>query len=193
MAFLIRVGQFGQIGRFRTSLVQSLEYGCRVIVKTNRGLEVGEFLDADEHDAVQQGKVQQDKGERDQADLDGEFIRIMTPQDELLESRLNQNKSEAITACQNLLDQENLSVVILDADQTFDGKRLYFYFSGDVTPEVGAITDSLGEVYDAEINFASFAETLANGCGPDCGTEAGSGCGSSGCSSCGLKSACKSN
>ena len=183
MAFLIRVGQFGQIGRFHTSRDRSLEYGCRVIVKTDRGLEVGEYLDID------------DRGvdDNEASGHDGEFVRVMTSQDELLAARLNQNKTEAISACQQLLDQQKLSVVILDADQTFDGKRLYFYFSGDVTSEVNEATDSLAHVYDAEINFASFAETLANGCGPDCGTKAGSGCGSSGCSSCGLKSACKSN
>lgn len=184
MTFLVRVGQFGQVGRFQAENSRALEYGCRVIVQTARGLEAGEYLDAEEVHAKSLGG---------QSLHDGQFVRAMTTQDELLEQRLNKNKNEAITACQQLLTERNLEAVILDADQTFDGKRLYFYFSGDVSEQVDEITDALGEVYDSEINFAEFAESLTQGCGPSCGTKEGSGCGTSGCGSCSLKSACKSD
>ena len=37
---------------------------------------------------------------------------------------------------------------------------------------------------------AEFADTLTQGCGPDCGTEHGGGCSDGGCSVCSIASAC---
>jgi len=45
------------------------------------------------------------------------------------------------------------------------------------------------ETYDRKVRFKKFAESLAEGCGPDCGTKEG-GCSSSGCGSCKLSGSC---
>lgn len=183
---LVRVGQFGQIGRFRSELgIQNrLDLGLnqKVICRTARGLEVGEFLATDEncHETP-----------------DGDLLRTMTQQDLLLAERLERNKLAAINECQKLIDQRNLPVAILDAEQTFDGQSLYFYFAGEISAEVDELTAQLAETYDAQVKFSEFAETLSAGCGPACGTSDGAGCGTTtagktGCGSCGLKSSCSS-
>src|SRR2546430_11543646 len=48
---------------------------------------------------------------------------------------------------------------------------LFFYFLGDVTPELEAYTGRLAETYEANVQFRKFTETLIEGCGPGCGTE----------------------
>ena len=180
MIYLLRVGPFGQIGRFRSEFDFSLVHGQKVICRTPRGLEVGEFLETD-------------KSSKTTVPVDGDLIRTPTSQDEMLLDRLNRNRLEAIEACQKLIEQSGLPVAVLDAELTFDGKELFFYFTGETGPELDAITESLAKAYDAKVRFSEFAELLATGCGPDCGTSASNGCQDSGCSSCGLKSACKSD
>ncbi|MEE2643138.1 MAG: PSP1 C-terminal domain-containing protein [Planctomycetota bacterium] len=182
MIYLIRVGQFGQLGRFRSEFEFELGYRQKVICRTPRGLEVGEYV---ERDGVPVSPV------KTQPETDGELVRVMTPQDVLLEQRLDKNRLTAVEKCQEMLAEKKIPVVILDAEQTFDGRNLYFYFAGEVTPEVDRVTRQMAEIYDANVKFSEFAETLASGCGPDCGTASSSGCGSGGCSSCGLKAACK--
>ena len=70
-------------------------------------------------------------------------------------------------------------------EHLFDGQSLFFYFLGEVTPEIERLSAELAELYEATVKFREFTEALTNGCGPGCGTaEAeGPGCGSS-CSSC---------
>ena len=80
--------------------------------------------------------------------------------------------------------------MLLDVEQLFDGQSIYFYFLGDVPPEVEALTAELAEVYEAKVKMRQFSQALVEGCGPGCGTEAaGQGaCGT--CTSCAVAGAC---
>jgi hypothetical protein len=72
--------------------------------------------------------------------------------------------------------------VLVDVEHLFDGQGLFFYFLGDVTPELEAYTARLAETYEAKVQFRKFTETLIEGCGPGCGTDEVKGRG--GCDSC---------
>jgi hypothetical protein len=53
------------------------------------------------------------------------------------------------------------------------------------------VTSELAELYDAQVQFRAFADTLAHGCGPGCGTEEAAGQGCSSCSTgCAVAGAC---
>jgi hypothetical protein len=80
--------------------------------------------------------------------------------------------------------------LLVDVEHTFDGESVYFYFLGEITPELEALTEELGAVYARKVRFKKFSETLANGCGPNCGTGEGS-CSPSGCASCSLSGGCR--
>ena len=71
---------------------------------------------------------------------------------------------------------------MVDVEHLFDGQGLFFYFLGDVTPDLEAYTGRLAEIYEAKVQFRKFTETLIEGCGPGCGTEEAKGSG--GCESC---------
>ncbi len=109
-------------------------------------------------------------------------------EDELLIARQRKNRAAAMTACQRLLSEHHSNAVLMDVEQLFDNSSLYFYFLGDVSPELERLTAELAEEYDSHVAFRKFAETVASGCGPDCGTEAAAGfCGTTagGCATCG--------
>ncbi len=170
---LVRVGAMGQIGRFAAvDAVRYRRHG-RVIVRTRRGLEIGEVLapPADQG-AETLGKEM----------LNGQILRAMTTEDLLLESRLEKNRQAAYSACARLLQKKNLPAVLLDVEHLFDGQGLFFYFLGEVSPELEACTEQLAETYEAKVQFRKFTETLIEGCGPNCGTEAATG--KPGCESC---------
>jgi cell fate regulator YaaT (PSP1 superfamily) len=173
----VRVGVLGSVGRFAATDSQRYPRASRVICRTQRGLEVGEVLSPAEAWAGQT--------------CDGAVLRRVTTQDDLLLARLEKNRGEAYRACAARLVERGLSDILLDVEHLFDGQSLYFYFLGDGSPELDAITSELAEVYEAKAQLQKFAETLTAGCGPHCGTDQAEGCGSSGgCTSCAVAGAC---
>jgi cell fate regulator YaaT (PSP1 superfamily) len=169
----------GQVGRF--AAVDAVRYPrhSRVIVRTRRGLEIGEVLAAPD-----------DNGNR-LAEADGDLLRGMTIEDELLVARLEKHRQAAYEACAALLAEHKLSAVLVDVEHLFDGQGLFFYFLGSVPAEVETLTTQLAEAYETKVQFRKFTETLIEGCGPGCGTEEVKGRGGcETCSSCAVAGAC---
>jgi len=165
--FFVRVGCMGQVGRFSSAEALRYPRGSRVIVRTARGLELGEVLALPE-------------GDESPAEADGTILRGMTVEDQLLEARLVQNRHRAFGDCQRRLAELGIDSLLVDVELLFDGQSLYFYFLGEVPPRLDTITAQLAEAYEARVQFRRFAEAMTAGCGPGCGTEAaeGHGCGS---------------
>ena len=125
------------------------------------------------------------------AQTDGTLLRRVTVEDDLLAARLGRYKSEAYEACQEKIRQRGLSTVLVDVEHLFDGQSLFFYFLGETSPELDAITAELAETYESKVQFRKFADALTTGCGPGCGTdEAENGCTSGACSTCSVLAAC---
>lgn len=171
---LVRVGNLAHIGRFATTDAVRYTRNCPVVVRTSRGLETGRVL-----------TWQEEPGESD-----GVIIRRMTVEDELLAARLEHNKHRALEACSQRLAELNIDATLLDVDPLFDGRQVFFYFLGEVPAEVEQVTDELAEIYETKVEFRKFSETLAEGCGPDCGTEEAAGGGCTTCVTCVVASAC---
>ena len=167
----VRVGRLGQIGRFVSAQGESFARGRRVVCRTSRGLEVGEVLGAQTRETT--------------SIADGRLLRAVTPQDDLLLKRLERDRDNAFTACVERLEQRGVEATLIDVEHLLDGRSLYFYFLGELTPEIENLTTELGELYARQVEFHRFSDALTRGCGPACGTTEASGCGSS-CSGCSL-------
>jgi PSP1-like protein len=166
----VRVGVLGNVGRFAAADAKRYPRGSRVICRTTRGLEVGDVLASLE-----------DGGERE---CDGTLLRRVTIEDDLLLARLERNRDEAYRACQQRLAERGIPAVLVDVEHLFDGQSLLFYFLGETTSALDALTAELAEVYEAQVQFRKFTDTLIAGCGPKCGTDEAEGCGNGGCSTC---------
>jgi len=160
---LVRVGSLGHIGRF--TAVDAVRYPrhARVVVRTGRGLELAEVLAPPDD-------------EPEQTSADGSILRGVTPEDELLQARLERHRQAAYEACSARLAELQLPVVLMDVEHLFDGRTLVFYFLGEVTPRLEALTAELAELYETKVQFRRFTEAVTEGCGPGCGTEAAAGC-----------------
>lgn len=179
--YLVRVGNLGQIGRFRTLQESAFRRGARVVCRTQRGVEIGQIL----------GTTQLKQSTVDLAD--GRLLRGMTAEDELLWGHLQEQASEAQKACQQWLRDHDVAGLLIDVEPLLDGKTLYFHFLSDVSPEIQQHIDQLAAIYERSVRQSKFAQLLEHGCGPGCGTEdAKNGCGSKGgCAVCHVASKCK--
>jgi cell fate regulator YaaT (PSP1 superfamily) len=160
---LVRVGALGHVGRFTSADAVRYPRHARVVVRTGRGLELGEVL-------APPGSSPDEDG------ADGSILRGLTAEDQLLAGRLEKNRQAAYEACAARLVASSSPAVLMDVEHLFDGQTLLFYFLGEMTPELEAITAELAELYEAHVQFRRFAEAVTEGCGPACGTEAAGGC-----------------
>jgi cell fate regulator YaaT (PSP1 superfamily) len=175
---LVRYGLLGHVGRFAAADALRYPRRTRVIVRSPRGLEIGEVLAPPEAEAPP-------------VDFDGQILRRMTVQDQLLEARLERRRHEAFEACASLLSASQVDAALVDVEHLFDGEGLFFYFLGDPPPQAAAVTRQLSETYEAAVEFRQFADTLSEGCGPGCGTEEAKGHGGcETCTSCAVATAC---
>ncbi len=164
----LRIGSLGEI--HAATALAPLARGRRVIVRTGRGIELGEVVN-DCRDAAyaMRSKVK--------------VVRPTTEQDELLIRRLDRHKRAAVEACRSALAESGSPACLLDVDQIFDGGTLVMHFLGPVDEIAESISKSVAEKYESIVRSRHFAKLLSDGCGPDCGTKEGGGCGGS-CSGC---------
>src|SRR5918994_4007221 len=109
---LVRYGLLGHVGSFAS--VDALRYPrrSRVVVRSPRGLEIGEVLAEPEDRAAFPA-------------ADGQILRRMTVQDDLLEARLERRRHEAFEACQQLLSQAAVPAALVDVEHLFEREGLF--------------------------------------------------------------------
>ncbi|MEL7499837.1 MAG: PSP1 C-terminal domain-containing protein [Planctomycetota bacterium] len=185
---LVKIGLMAKVGTFVSADSCVYARDAHVICRTDRGLESGVVICDIESD------IHSRSGSEEEMELaakqDGMILRLVTPDDQLILNRLERHRDKAFVACQELLEAKQVDGILMDVEHLFDGESVFFYFLGDVGPQLASVTEELAAIYDRKVRFKKFAETLANGCGPDCGTKEG-GCSSGGCSGCAVAKACK--
>jgi cell fate regulator YaaT (PSP1 superfamily) len=175
---LVRYSLLGHVGRFASVDATRYPRYARVIVRSVRGLEIGEVLATPEPS-------------EESIETDGQILRQVTVEDDLLAARLEKHRHEAYAACCDLLLEAQIPAVLVDVEHLFDGQGLFFYFLGEVPTQTQAVMQQLADLYETTVEFRKFAETLAEGCGPGCGTEEAKGQGGcASCTSCAVASAC---
>ena len=167
----------GVVGQYQSPDFTLFPRDAQVICRTDRGLEHGQVI------------CSLDEESQNESIPEGQILRRVGSEDRLILERLERHRDKAFEACQNLIQERALPGVLVDVEHLFDGESVFFYFLGEVDSRTEALTNELAETYERKVRFKKFAQTLAQGCGPDCGTGE-SKCSSGGCGSCALSGGC---
>ncbi len=97
-----------------------VKMGDNVIVKTARGIELGEVVM--ERRMVEDGAVVQPLKK---------VLRIATPQDVETAEKNRARERETIKVCEEAIAEHGLDMKLVDVEYTFDGNKLLFYFTSD--------------------------------------------------------------
>lgn len=175
--YLVRVGSGGEAVAVHAG-TKDLARGERVVCRTSRGLEIGTVLCESSIEKLSDA---------------GRFLRPADANDELLWSKLQELSCEAAGVCERYLREQGLDDVLLDVEPMLDGRTLYFHFLGEPSQAASDRLAELAEVYRQSVVASPFAQRVEAGCGPGCGTESKSGCGTSGggCAVCTVASKCR--
>jgi cell fate regulator YaaT (PSP1 superfamily) len=174
---LIRYGYEARIASLGLS-AWKMQRGDHVVVRTERGVELAEVLSLVSED--QSAQIPQAK-----------WLRRARSEDLFLRNQLTKISLEARSSCQRLLEETGSEDVLLEVEPMLDGRTLCFHFLGEPSSQSDAIIGQLSSVYEEQVRNSKFATLLETGCGPGCGTEEKSSCGTSkGCSSCAVSGRC---
>ncbi len=120
----------------------TIEPETQVIVETSRGIELGESSTG--NITVDDDKVVQPLRK---------VLRIATDED-LRIHRENITKSkEAMEICQRKADEYNLEMKIIDAEYTFDGSKILFYFTADGRVDFRELVKDLASIFRVRIEL----------------------------------------
>jgi cell fate regulator YaaT (PSP1 superfamily) len=117
--------------------------GHEVVVRTERGLEVGEVLCPATPRAV----------EMLAEPTKGRILRVLTPEDRATRDRLPQIEEEELEACCKFVGQRKLQMELVDVEHLFGGERIVFYFLAEKRVDFRELVKDLARTYQTRIEM----------------------------------------
>jgi len=180
---LVRYGRTDILSWFEHKETQIPKLPRRVVVKTNRGLELGQLIGQLCPYKAGQFKLNQDQVKKyfEDSEIDypcdvvGKFVRYATAEDISEERHLQKIAEEEMEYCKQFIKELNLPMKIVDAEHVFGGERIIFYFMSDGRVDFRKLVKKLAHEYQTRIEMRQIgprdeAKLLADmeSCGQEC-------------------------
>jgi len=180
---LVRYGRMNEVGWFEHNEAHIPKLPARVVVKTNRGLELGSLVgQLSPYRAGQfrltpaQTKEYFEKsGAEHSPEPVGKFVRYATADDISEEKHLQKITEEEIKCCKRFVKELNLPMKIIDAEHILGGERIIFYFMAENRVDFRQLVKKIAREYQTRIEMRQIgprdeAKLLADyeTCGQQC-------------------------
>jgi cell fate regulator YaaT (PSP1 superfamily) len=134
---VVRYGYLREIGEFPSDLTAKVGCGSKLIIRTERGTEIGEMLTTLCGNGGCNKSITRDKlldyieksGGRDYPFSEaGRVLRAATVQDLAEQAKLDEQRAKHLPLAKELVVQHNLPMKIVDVEYLLGGERVLFYF-----------------------------------------------------------------
>ena len=137
--------------------------GDQVVVETSRGIELGEVI----------AGAREVEDEQIVAPLK-KVIRVATPEDIRREEYNRSREPETFRICQERIAQHKLEMKLVDAEYTFDGAKIIFYFTANGRIDFRELVKDLASIFKMRIELRQIGvrdeAKMLGGLGP-CGRQ----------------------
>jgi cell fate regulator YaaT (PSP1 superfamily) len=141
--FIVRHGAMRFLGEFDAAPELALARLSKVILKSERGLEIGDVLCQATPQAVAH------LGEP----THGQIVRIMAPADNERVEQLRQlQKKEFVSACE-MVAQHHLAMQLIDVEHLFGGERIVFFFLAEKRVDFRELVKSMAREFQTRIEL----------------------------------------
>ncbi len=159
-SLVARFGLMKSIGRFSHTLETPPKPEAKVVIRTNRGVELGEVVASICEDGCQRC-ISKDKldeflkssGPDYPFITGGKLLRIANRQDIIDASHLEGQAKEEGTFCRKEIRQANLAMRIITVEHLLGGERIIFYFSSDSRVDFRELVRKLASQYRTRIEM----------------------------------------
>ena len=137
---VVRYGYLKEIGEFPSDLTTKVGCGSKLIIRTDRGTEIGEMLTTLCGNGGCNKSITREKfldyieksGARDYPLSEaGRVLRPATVQDLAEQSKLDENRKKHIDLARDLVRRHNLQMKIVDVEHILGGERILYYFTSE--------------------------------------------------------------
>jgi len=157
---LVRYGRLGLLGWFEHHEPRIPRLNSHVVIKTERGLELGEIVGIHSYRAGQfkstPEQVEQYYYNRTKDYPIGEggtFVRFATREDLHEQEHLEKNAIAEAKCCQRIADELGLNMRIIEAEHLFGGERIIFYFTSETRVDFRDLVKRLAKEYQTRIEL----------------------------------------
>ena len=124
---LVRYGAMGHVSRVGSNRLIPCLRGDRVLIHTDRGVEVAEVLEAPNSLA----------GNSSEMRPTGELLRVMTEEDQREQHRLDSSNLSTLQMCSEFVAERQLPITVIDVEQLFDCETIIVHYLGECTEKLG--------------------------------------------------------
>jgi len=143
VSYLVRHGVMRFLGEFEADADSSWTRGAQVVVRTDRGQEVGELL------CQAEPRVLQLLNEPTK----GRILRRVTDADLVQMERLQQQQCQEFETCRAFIAQRKLQMDLVDVEHLFGGERIVFYFLAEKRVDFRELVKDLARQYQTRIEM----------------------------------------
>jgi len=158
---LVRYGRMNTLGFFEHHETKISKTKARVVIKTDRGLELGYLVG--QLTAYKGGQFKlsdeqildyyDDSGIDFAPDHVGKFIRYACSADVSEERHLRIIAQEEMECCRNFVKKMELPMKIVDVEHVFGGERIIFYFMSDGRVDFRELVKKVAQEYQTRIEM----------------------------------------
>lgn len=158
---LVRYGRMNLLSFFEHNETRIPRVPTRVLVKTEKGLELGYLVGQLTAYKAGQFKLTEEQLKEyfDNSEIDflcdpaGKFVRFASPDDISEEKHLRKIEKEETECCQRFVKELNLPMKVVDAEHIFGGERIIFYFMADGRVDFRELVKKLAHEYQTRIEM----------------------------------------
>jgi cell fate regulator YaaT (PSP1 superfamily) len=141
--YIARHGAMRFLGEYEAEGETPYARGQRVVVRSERGLELGEVLCPATAQAVQLLAEP----------THGQIVRPLTAEDESVLARLQQTEQSAFETCNRFIEQRKLQMELVDVEHLFGGERVVFYFLAEKRVDFRELVKDLAREFRTRIEM----------------------------------------
>ena len=155
----VRYGAMNWIGEFKHNTNLASSCGARVVIQSDRGIELGQIVPLTAHDCPVRIPREQIKAYVDASGPDfyrlraGRILREASPQDLLEHERLNAHLHDDIQRCESTAKQFDLDMKVVTAEHLLGGERIVFYFRSEGRVDFRELVRELARYYQTRIEM----------------------------------------
>ena len=158
---LVRYGKIGLVGQFRHSERSLPSVYTRVVVQTDRGLEMGEVISPS---AAHRGctcilpreKIDSyvaESGPDYPFSRNGRMVRLATVQDLNEQRHIEANALKEAKRCKELIKSRGLPMKIVEVEHLFGGDRIIYFFMAEGRVDFRGLVRELAQEYNTRIEM----------------------------------------
>jgi cell fate regulator YaaT (PSP1 superfamily) len=141
--YIVRHGAMRHLGEFEAPAGLAYRRGAQLVVRSDRGHEVGELLCEATPRAV----------EWIGDPTHGQIVRPLSTEDRQTIQRLREAERHEFDTCLRFIDQRRLQMALVDVEHLFGGERIIFYFLSEKRVDFRELVKDLAREYQTRIEM----------------------------------------